>query len=289
MPYTVAVKERLGLSAYFGRTRTQTTSELLNQADLIIFMNDDVYRDAKKKYDFNPDKAMVWHVKDMHPYKANPNIKQSKHEYFVNLGLRTGRHIQSLCESLVHDATKVSWTDIVDEDNNLRGFRLPISWACQKGLWWRGSHAVITLPNGKYLVEKRSKTIVFAPGMIDITLGGAVDSGETPLDAVRRETKEELGLTIPADQFRLIDSRKLVAYHPRYRVRTRIFLFTYHGQLATNTPEIKMQRKEVATVVALSFRQIRWLIRYHRLRSLGLLKTSYRYFDTIVAATRAHS
>ena len=63
-----------------------------------------------------------------------------------------------------------------------------------------GANAIITC-NGKILLEKRRDCDIW--GLV----GGGVKKTESPLQAIAREIKEELGLRIPMDQF-----RKLAVY-----------------------------------------------------------------------------
>lgn len=58
-----------------------------------------------------------------------------------------------------------------------------------------GANAIITC-NGKLLLEKRRDCDIW--GLV----GGGVKKAESPLQAIAREIREELGLRIPLDQFR---------------------------------------------------------------------------------------
>ena len=58
-----------------------------------------------------------------------------------------------------------------------------------------GANAIITC-NGKLLLEKRRDCDIW--GLV----GGGVKKTESPLQAIAREIKEELGLRIPLDAFR---------------------------------------------------------------------------------------
>ena len=49
--------------------------------------------------------------------------------------------------------------------------------------------------NGEFLIQKTSKE----KGNIYSSTGGHVDSGETPITAIKREVKEELGIDISND------------------------------------------------------------------------------------------
>lgn len=61
----------------------------------------------------------------------------------------------------------------------------------------RAAAAIIVFEDGRYLLQLRDqKPGIFFPGHWGL-FGGATDPGESPEDAVRREIKEELGLSVP--------------------------------------------------------------------------------------------
>lgn len=77
-------------------------------------------------------------------------------------------------------------------------------------LWWRirrpttfGVKALLRLEDGRFLVVRHSYTDTrrwAIPG------GGYNPDRETPAQAAAREVHEELGLTVPASAFRLVDT-----------------------------------------------------------------------------------
>ncbi|TQC54027.1 NUDIX domain-containing protein [Mycoplasmopsis mucosicanis] len=49
---------------------------------------------------------------------------------------------------------------------------------------------------GQLLIQKRNKLKKMFPGMWDLSVGGAVQSGESSFEAIQRETKEEAGIEL---------------------------------------------------------------------------------------------
>lgn len=64
----------------------------------------------------------------------------------------------------------------------------------EKGLFHRISRIMLSNPEGKILLQKRSKH-VFYPGRWDHSAAGHVDAGEDYLVAAKRETVEEIGVS----------------------------------------------------------------------------------------------
>lgn len=54
---------------------------------------------------------------------------------------------------------------------------------------------VVARRDGRFLITKRAATKAWAPGWWEVSGGGAM-AGEEPLDAVRREVREETGLDV---------------------------------------------------------------------------------------------
>ena len=72
----------------------------------------------------------------------------------------------------------------------------------EQGLWHTHVGVWIMNKNGELLFQKRAATKQSNPNMWSRT-GGHADSGETPLQAIQRETAEEIGVEIPLEKFEL--------------------------------------------------------------------------------------
>ncbi len=61
------------------------------------------------------------------------------------------------------------------------------------------AHALIQNSEGKYLVTRRSQKNDWKPGEYDIP-GGTIEFGENPIEALKREVLEEVGLEIKVNE-----------------------------------------------------------------------------------------
>lgn len=97
------------------------------------------------------------------------------------------------------------------------------------GFWGRQGAGCVILASqtGRLLVARRSEAVL-EPGTWG-TWGGAIDDGETPLDAVKREVEEELGYNF--------DTLELPNFIPLYVYKSNSF--AYHNFLMIIKNEFK--------------------------------------------------
>ena len=94
---------------------------------------------------------------------------------------------------MVEQESGIEWVDIVNEENEVgaQSSRAQMRAEC---LRHRATYIVVHDGMGKILVQRRTETKDYRPGMLDATAGGVVQSGEVMLDSARREAEEELGI-----------------------------------------------------------------------------------------------
>lgn len=262
----------------------QTTNEILEEQDLIIFMKPDVLKEANKLFKVDERKVIEWNVDDLWQAMAKKRLKDPDTERALRLSFELFDKIKAHVDALADDISKRAWIDIYDSDNKHTGLRLPIDLANKKALWHRGIHALVLTPDGKYVVEKRSNSLMIARSLLDISLGGYVDAGEHPDATAVRETNEELGLDVDASQLHFLQVTKAASYHPHYKRHTKGFTYSYLIKLKPHQVDFKPQRSEVSEIYLLSPASTKKLIKLRRLRRFGRLNYSYKLYESVLSS-----
>ena len=97
--------------------------------------------------------------------------------------------------------------DILNEDGKLSGNFTTKKIIHEKGLLHMTVHiAIISKDRKRILLQKRSKDKNLYKNTWDISVGGHVSKGEIPLEALKRELKEEIGLNYIDYDIKQIDT-----------------------------------------------------------------------------------
>ena len=125
--------------------------------------------------------------------------------------------------------------------------------------------AIIFIENdkGEFLIQKTSKE----KGGYYSSTGGHIDSGETPLNTIKREVLEELGVNIDKDN--------IVEYGAILHDKTIIFLYYIKKNIDIN--KVKLQKEEVDYVKYMSKNEINKLIKNNE-----MLKSHGNMFKEII-------
>ena len=125
------------------------------------------------------------------------------------------------------------WVDIVNENNEViaQSSREQMRAQC---LRHRATSIVVPDGMANFLVQRRTETKDFHPGMLDATAGGVVQADEQLLESARREAEEELGIAgVPfADHGQFYYEDKFC------RVWGSLFSCVSHGPFALQEEEV---------------------------------------------------
>ncbi len=276
--YSELIAKNHQLLRFLSDGQQQTTAKLLDEQDMIIFMHPDVLEQARKEYRMNMFKVHCWKIEDLWQICLEKKVKETDYKMREQLAEQTFTKIKQHVDRLAKQITASSWVDVINSDNQDVGYKQPLDLANKKGLWHRSVHAMVRLHDGRYVIEKRSNKIIFAPGLLDITVGGGIDAGETPEQAIIREIKEEIGVKIRPDQLKLLNVTEGSRYHPKYRRYSRGFSYNYFVRLEPNQEGLKAQQSEVAQLMLASHAQVKKLVRSHRLKHFGRLNYLYKLY-----------
>lgn len=125
------------------------------------------------------------------------------------------------------------WVDIVNENNEViaQSSREQMRAEC---LRHRATYIVVHDGWAKILVQRRTETKDFQPGMLDATAGGVVQADEQMLESARREAEEELGIAgVP-----FADHGQFYYEDKHCRVWGGLFSCVSHGPFALQEEEV---------------------------------------------------
>ncbi len=135
--------------------------------------------------------------------------------------------------------------DILDENGNRTGETATYGEVHTKGLIHRSVHVWIINSKGQILIQKRGKNMGAFPGYWDISSSGHVSSGEDSLKSAQRETREELGIDIPIEEFKyLFTLREKIILNNGEFINNE-FQDVYLVKKDLNISELKIQGEEL--------------------------------------------
>ncbi len=85
---------------------------------------------------------------------------------------------------------------MLDWSGRPTGKRKPKPEVHRDGDWHGAAHVWILNTKGQILIQRRSPTKENWPDLWDVSVAGHISAGEEPVEAARRETQEELGITL---------------------------------------------------------------------------------------------
>lgn len=128
--------------------------------------------------------------------------------------------------------------------------------AHEKGLYHKAVHVWILNNKGELLLQRRNKDKKIYPNMLDVSFAGHISSGETSIDAIKREGKEELGLDIDINNLEYLFSYKAELKFKQIRYQDNEIDEVYLYQKDIDINEFKFMDNEVSQVIYLDFKRV---------------------------------
>ena len=145
--------------------------------------------------------------------------------------------------------------DVLDENGNLTGRAEERKIVHEQGLWHIHVGVWIMNQKGELLFQKRSPNKIINPNKWTRT-GGHVDSGETPIKGIQRETEEEIGVKIPLEKFENIGIDKVQIYFEDKKIYNRHFVYNYFAMVDYKLKDYKIQTEEVSDLKYMTIEEI---------------------------------
>lgn len=140
--------------------------------------------------------------------------------------------------------------DVYTKDGEFLGTR-PAS-VCKSenpGFYYKVVRIILLNENNEILIQKRSALVKYCPLKWELSASGHVDVGENELDAAIRETKEELGVSLDANNIKLIHTS----------INKNALTYTYIARIKNST-EFTLQKEEVEEVKYVSLFEFKKII-----------------------------
>lgn len=138
--------------------------------------------------------------------------------------------------------------DVLSEDGVLTGKKASKKEIHEKGWWHQTAHVWIYNSWGEILLQKRSMAKDSYPGLWDISVGGHVDAGESPLQAALREMSEEVGIVADEKDLKKIGVRKSAKGLSRKNYKNNEFQNVYLYKLDGQASDLRIRQEEVDEV-----------------------------------------
>ena len=135
---------------------------------------------------------------------------------------------------------RMDFLDIVDENDQVIG-RASRSQIHQDGLLHREAHVWFVTPQGEVIFQHRSKEAETFPNLLDSTVGGHVEMGETYEATALKEVLEETGLELRSNQLVPIIKQRGNSFDAATGKTNNVFRTHFAFRFSGNVSELRVE------------------------------------------------
>jgi len=150
----------------------------------------------------------------------------------------------------------MEYLDVLNADGTPAGYKLPRPEVHAQSLWHAAAHIWFINSKKELLLQRRSPLKETGPNQWDVSCGGHIEAGTTPLEGALREIEEELGLKLNPDElvhiFTVSQGAERVG-PDKNKEFNQVYLVTRDLDLSTLT----LQETEVAEVRYMPWREVK--------------------------------
>lgn len=148
--------------------------------------------------------------------------------------------------------------DILDENGNKLGIQKSKKECYKEGYWFRSVHIWILNNKKELLLQKRSPNKSTFPNLWAVSVSGHVQAGESSMDTVLREIKEELGLDVNKEKCKYLFTLKRENIFDK--CINRVFDDIYILVLNIDVKNTKLQKSELCEIKYFDYEKLKTML-----------------------------
>lgn len=167
--------------------------------------------------------------------------------------------------------------DVLDEKGNKTGIQKSKKELYQSGEWFCSVHIWIINDKREILLQKRSPKKTTFPNLWAVSVSGHVDAGETSIETVIREIKEELNLDVREEQCKYLFTLKRENIFEN--CINRVFDDIYLLNLNIDVNNTKLQKSELCEIKYFDYNDLKNMLYNKDPRFVPLDEEKIRLFE----------
>jgi len=177
------------------------------------------------------------------------------------------------------------YIDIVDRDGNSMQ-KIALKSEAHKNGWYHNTiHLWLYTSDGNILLQQRSHKKTIYPLLWDVSVAGHIDAGETFIDALLRETKEEIGLQLNAEDVKQVDTRRHESEYANGIIKDYEFHQVFIAELEASLHELSPQQDEVEALKLVSFSEFEDLLE-HSSSNSHFIASNTSYYEFVLQSIK---